>query len=182
MPTKEQDKTASANFREVIGDTGQKVYVLYKGHNYEDSMRLLKEANLSPLSKQEALKLFVNDERLKNALKGRLFYLEDKGIKEEGLYEIDEKGKLTKKEGGSIEKTTRIFSGNKPIALSVLSDEETARFKRRFGLGDYEGFTGLNVSTHKGKIVKTESFDQGAIVGIVKRGKTLKERAEQYIN
>ena len=68
-------------------------------------MDLLDKAGLRPFERQEILLLLMTDEVLKTKLKGMWFYIAGKGLKENGIYTINDNGDLVTIEGEiSIEK------------------------------------------------------------------------------
>lgn len=123
-------------FTPVIGVTGSTLHVLETKANHSNSMEFLEKAGLRPLKYQEALQLLMNDETLKNSLKGKWFYIEGKGLdKKLELYTIAEKGELAEtKADVSIERTVRVWNGPHPLSLGVNSDF-AAVYGGRFGLG-----------------------------------------------
>ena len=129
-------------FRQVKGATGKTLYILEKEANHPESMKLLSEAGLRPMTYQELLPLLMKDEQLRNALEGKQFWLACKGIEKEGILTINEKGELrdiTKEENPSAERKVRVWSGDQPLSFGVDSDDYAADFGGRFFLVAYYG-------------------------------------------
>ena len=127
-------------FRQVKGATGKTLYILEKEANHPDSMKLLSEAGLRPLSYREILSLLMEDEQLKNALKGKQFWLAGKGIEKEGILTINEKGELreiAREEKPSAERKVYVWSGDQPLSFKVYLDDFAANVGRRFSLNAY---------------------------------------------
>ena len=103
-------------------------------------MKLLSEAGLRPLSYQELLPLLMEDEQLRNTLKGKRFWIAGQGMNKNGIFTIDEKGELVPllqgffKKKTSVEQKVRVFSGNQPLSFGVDSDYGAADLGRRFNL------------------------------------------------
>lgn len=100
-------------------------------------MELLDKAGLRPLTYKEALCTLMDNEELKNQLKGKWFYLAGTGKdinRENGLYTIDRDGSLVNGSGPSPETTLRYFNGPHPLSLFVLSDDFTSIYYRRYDL------------------------------------------------
>ncbi|MHB1830222.1 MAG: hypothetical protein ACYCO0_02415 [Candidatus Micrarchaeaceae archaeon] len=96
------------------------------------SFKLLAKNGLRALTYQEALSLPAQQ---LNQLKGKWFYLDGKGINENGIYTFNDKGELSKANGNeSVDKKVRVWSGNQPLALNVLSDYDARGDGRRFDL------------------------------------------------
>ena len=130
------------DFRQVRGATGKMLYILEKEATHQDSMKLLSEAGLRPMTYQEILPLLMEDEQLKNALKGKRFWIAGQSMKKEGVFTINEKGELrdiTKEENPSAEQKVRVWSGNQPLSFVVYSDDYAAFFGGRFYLFANDG-------------------------------------------
>jgi len=103
--------------------------------NYEDSMRILGENGLRPMTYKEIFVKLGMDRKLKGQLKDRgLFWIDGKGIDIEGLYTIQPDGSLKKGLSGDREKNVLVTSGSLPLTLKVGSNEETVSVWRRFQL------------------------------------------------
>ncbi len=129
-------KSKFGDFKPILGATSI-LHVLETSANHSKSMELLEKAGLRPLKYQEILPLLMKDETLKNSLKGKWFYLAGKGLEEDGIYTINEKGDLAKIENDklSIENKVRAWKGPYPLSLDVYSDNGAAGYSRRFYLG-----------------------------------------------
>ena len=127
-------------FKPVKGATGKILYILKKEATHPDSMKLLSEAGLRPMTYQELLPLLMEDEQLRNTLKGKLFWIAGQGMNKNGIFTIDEKGELVPlpqgffKKKTSVEQKVRVFSGNQPLSFGVDSDYGAADLGRRFNL------------------------------------------------
>ena len=128
------------------------ITILDQRANYEDSIKLLKEKNLKPLTYQQALVAIDKDAELKNNLKGKWFYLEGKGLESSGHYTFNNKGELKEITGGknlisfsrpikagkgNIEKTVYCWYGVNPLSLGVRTDDGARAGVWRFYLGAY---------------------------------------------
>jgi hypothetical protein len=135
-----QSTAAREGFRHITGNTTASIFIRDKGENHPNSMKVLEKANLDPFTRQEILKILNADETLKEALKGKWFWIAGEGLhKELQLYTIDANGELVERQGKvSVENTVRVWNGNKPLSLLVLSDYCAALCGRRFGLGAYD--------------------------------------------
>ena len=125
-------------FKQVNGATGKTLHILEKRANHPESMKLLSEAGLRPMTYQEILSLLMEDEQLKNALKGKGFWLAGQGMEKEGVFTISKKGEIRKirwREKLSVERKAHVQSGNKPLSFIVYSDYYAAHFGWRFYLG-----------------------------------------------
>ncbi len=125
------------DFRQVRGATGKTLHILEKRANHPESLKLLSEAGLRPMTYQEILPLLMEDEQLKNALKERWFWIAGQGMKKEGVFTINEKGELrdiTKEENPSAEQNVRVWSGNQPLSFFVYSDYYAAYVGKCFDL------------------------------------------------
>jgi len=100
--------------------------------NYADSMRILKENGLEPLTYQEAL---AHGKELVKAFKGKwkYFWLAGKGINKSRYHTFDKKGNVRAGKG-KVENTVYILKGNQPLCLGVHSDYVAAQYGRRFYL------------------------------------------------
>jgi hypothetical protein len=109
-------------------------------------MKALMEGDLKALKYQEALLLLMKDETLKNALKGKWFYLAGEGMDKGGHFTIDGRGELVGRQGTvSPENTVYVYGGSNPLALGVDSDAGAAQVGRRFDLFAY-GVVPLDVA------------------------------------
>ena len=130
-------------FKQVKGATGKTLYILEKGAIHPNSMKLLSEAGLRPLSYPEILSLLMRDEQLKNALKGKWFWIAGQGMNKYSIFTIDEKGELVPlpqgffKKKTSVEQKVGVSHGNQPLSFAVYSDDNAAFYGWRFGLYAY---------------------------------------------
>lgn len=131
---------AKQGFKQIIDSSLSAMFVLEKQANHAKSMEILAKANLVPYERQEILLLLTKDFVLKGALKGKWFYIAGKGIDNDGLFTIDEKGELVERKGNvSVEDTVRVWKGNNPLSLGVYSGVGVALCGGRFGLYAYDG-------------------------------------------
>ena len=132
--TKQRTET---QFREINATT---VHISETKANHANSMALLQQNGLRPMTYQEAIVLIDRNRELKAQLKGKWFYLEGKGLKKSGYHTFDNAGRLVESvEGkGDIEKTAYAYSGNNPLALYVRTDEYARRGRRRFTLNAFD--------------------------------------------
>ena len=101
----------------------------------EQSKKILKDHGMRLLTKEEALVWLAQHPEEKEKLKEKWFYLDGKGITENGLYSFNEKGELiglTGKE--TVEQKVCVWSGKNPLHLSVYSDVGAAYYDWRFCL------------------------------------------------
>ena len=112
-----------------------KIKIISKEANHKDSMRILKENGLEPLTYQEAL---AHGAELVKAFKGKgkWFYLAGKGIDKDGVFLFDSKGNIDAEnpEKDDIEHKVRVWSGKYPLSLVVRSDDVAWDYGRRFNL------------------------------------------------
>jgi hypothetical protein len=127
-------------FKEARGSTGAALYISKTSADHKKSMAILEKAELVPFTHQKILSILVNDEELKESLKGKWFYVAGKGTDKNGLYTIDANGELVeRKENTSVEKTVRVWQGPQPLSLFVSSVNGVSLSARRFLLNaDFE--------------------------------------------
>lgn len=123
-----------------VGNFGAQVS--FTEANHRQSMRLLERNGLKALTYREALVLLMKDEVLKNALKGKWFWLAGNGIDREEVFTVDGTGEIVKGKEKDKEKLVRAWSGDNQPYLMVLSDEFAAYVGRRFGVGGYDAWPG----------------------------------------
>jgi hypothetical protein len=105
-------------------------------------MNLLKQNGFRALTYQEALTKIDQNPELRERLKGRWLYLEEKGSELSGFYSFNEKGKLTKIAGpailkkgkGDLEKIVFVLKGSHPLSLLVQTDDFARYGGFRFGI------------------------------------------------
>ena len=133
METQTQ-KPRFSDFEQVSGTTDATACILQQRANHTQSMKLLGDAGLRPYTRQEILPLLMKDKKLKNALKGKGFYLSDAGIDKDGVFTVDEKGELKEieKEEISVEQKVCVWSGKNPLSLDVNSDDYASKYGGRF--------------------------------------------------
>ena len=172
-----QSKSKFGNFKPVAGTTGYTLHVLNESANHSKSMNLLDEAGLMPFERQEILPLLMKDAGLKNTLTGKWFYLAGKGLNENGIYTVDDKGELVKitDEKLSIEMRVRAWKGSNPLSLGVYSDDVAAGCGRRFdlnanGVPDFvapvvvgKPKLSFSLSGSAGKLLKEIRLDAGSL-------------------
>ena len=108
------------------------IKILNQKANHADSMRILKENGLEPLTYQEAL---ANGKELVKLAKGewKWFYLAGKGIDKSGYHTIDKDGEV-RAGRGEVEDTVYIWKGENLLSLDVHSDDDASGYGRRFWL------------------------------------------------
>ncbi len=109
------------------------VFISETKTNHANSMSLLKQNGLRPMTYQEALVLIYRNPELMAQLNGRWFYLGGKGLKESGYYTSNNEGKLTEGKG-DIEKTVHVYPGDNPLLLLIHSDHLARTAESRFDL------------------------------------------------
>jgi hypothetical protein len=127
-------KTVQVEFREV---NASGVFLAQTGANQKNSMSLLQQNGFRPLTYQEAIVKIDQNPELKEQLKGKWFYLDDKGSQLSGYYTFNDKGELTQGKG-DIEKTVYIYKGNQPLSFLVHTDDNAGYDEWRFFL--YSGY------------------------------------------
>ena len=100
---------------------GGKVYLVITDADYAKSKDILSKNGLRLLTRQEALAYLTQNSKLKEQLKGKAFWLADKGSKDDGCYTIDSEGNIKPGEGNP-EKTVNIGPGPSQLLLGVSSD------------------------------------------------------------
>ncbi|MCW4002726.1 MAG: hypothetical protein NWE95_02300, partial [Candidatus Bathyarchaeota archaeon] len=123
-----------------VGATG--VFMAHAQANQEESLKLLKQNGLRALTTQEALIRIDQNQELKEQLKGRWFYLAEKGAELSGFFMFNEKGKLEKIAGpailkkgkGDLEKIVFVLKGSYPLSLLVQTDDFARYGGFRFGI------------------------------------------------
>ena len=113
-----------------------KIKILNQKANHADSMRILKENGLEPLTYQEAL---AHGAELVKAFKGewKWFYLAGKGMDKSGYHTIDNDGEVRVGKG-DMDNTVYIWKGENPLSLYVHLDDIALGFGRRFDLYAYD--------------------------------------------
>jgi hypothetical protein len=109
--------------------------------NQENAMGLLKQNGLRALTHEALTKIDQNPE-LKEQLKGRWLYLDEKGSELSGFYIFNEKGGLEKIAGsailkrgkGDLEKIVFVLKGSQPLSLLVQTDDFARYGGFRFGI------------------------------------------------
>ena len=133
------EETVQVEFMEV-GTTD--VFLANTKANQKNSMNLLKQNCFRALTYQEALIKINQNPELKEKLKGRWLYLDEKGSELSGFYIFNEKGELTKISGPAIlkkgkddlEKIVFVLKGSQMFSLLVQTDDFARYGGFRFGL------------------------------------------------
>jgi hypothetical protein len=134
MPT-DTKTIEKSKFKELKGSTEVSLFVLNKEADHATSMKLLDEAGLRPLEKEE-IRFLVKDKTLRDPLRTKWFYIAGQGEDEEGLFAINEEtGAFSKGKGSSVENTVRVYKGKYPRSLYVYSDNYASFGGRRYDLG-----------------------------------------------
>ncbi len=132
-------ETLQVALREV-GTTG--VFMARTQANQENSMKLLQQNGFRALTTQEALIKIDQNPELKEQLKGRWLYLDEKGSELSGFYMFNEKGELAKIAGpailkkgkGDLERIIFVLKGSHPLSLLVQTDDFARYGGFRFGI------------------------------------------------
>jgi hypothetical protein len=132
-------ETLQVELREV-GTTG--VFIARTQANQENSMKLLQQNGFRALTTQEALIKIDQNPELKEQLKGRWLYLDEKGSELSGFYMFNEKGVLAKIAGpailkkgkGDLERIVFVLKGSSPLSLLVQTDDFARYGGFRFGI------------------------------------------------
>ena len=115
-----------------------KIKILNQKADHADSMRILKENGLEPLTYQEAL---AHGAELVKAFKGEWmwFWLVGKGMDKNGVFLFDSKGNIDAEnpEKDDMEHKVRVWSGTNLLSLVVHSDVDASGYGRRFDLNAY---------------------------------------------
>ena len=108
------------------------IKIIDKEANYEDSLRILKDANLEPLTYQEA---FMNRKELIKVFKGELkwFWISGKGLDKFGCHTIDKDGNVFAGRG-EVDDTVYLWKGDISLSLGVHSDDYASQGGGRFAL------------------------------------------------
>ncbi len=128
-------ETVQIAFREV---NASGVFIAQTEANQKNSMSLLKQNGLRPLTYQEAIIKIDQNPELKEQLKGKWFYLDGKGSQLLGYYTFNDKGEFTQGKG-DIEKTVYVYKGSQPMSLDVYMDDDAFFSERRFLLYANDG-------------------------------------------
>ncbi len=126
--TKTQEQVVSAVIPQIIQQDG----VNLTGNDAQ-SMKILADHSMRPLTYQEALVWLMQNPEIKEQLKGKFFYLEGVGTDKSGLYTVGGKGEL-KPGSGEFEETVLVWSGKNPLSLGVCSGDRARVGGRRFDL------------------------------------------------
>jgi hypothetical protein len=118
------------------------VFIAHTQANEENSMKLLKQNGLRALTTQEALTKIDQNPELKEQLKGRWFYLNEKGSELSGFYIFNENGEFTKIAGpailkkgkGNLERIVFVLKGSHRLSLLVQTDDFARYGGFRFGI------------------------------------------------
>jgi hypothetical protein len=121
-------------FKAIGNSKNAQWYALERNANYSDSIRLLEEAGLRPITCKEALAKLMNDQELKNLLKDKSFYLIGKWDGRYGLHRICGDGTLVCGKGPSMEQTARIWVGMHPLRIDIYSDKKANLYGVRFSI------------------------------------------------
>jgi hypothetical protein len=106
------------------------LFISHRGANRADSMRILAENGLRPLTPREAL---ARSEVLIAELEERRFYLHGRRLRKSGLLTFSNRGRLAKTNGDeTAERKVLVRSGEQQLYMVVFSD---AFFAWRFLLG-----------------------------------------------
>ena len=158
-------ETVQVEFREV---NASGVFLAQTEVNQKNSMFLLRQNGFRPLTYQEAIVKIDQNPELKEQLKGKWFYLDDKGSQKwlypdgkdfqlSEYYTFNDKGELTQGKG-DIEKNVYVWKGSRSLLLLVLTDGDARDLGRRFffiALSGPEFVVGAVVGVRAGHEVAT---------------------------
>lgn len=139
-----------AVFKEIVREPVTPVFVAKISANRRQTIDILKENGLVPITYREALININQNQQLREELKGKWFWVAGKRMDiEEGSYTFDRKG--IGKESGDPEQTFFFYSGIYKLHLEVRDDKAVygpidslatgLHHKQRFILGAYRGPT-----------------------------------------
>lgn len=123
-------ETVQIDFKEV-GKTG--VFVSQTDADHKNSLSILQQYGLEPLTYQEAIARINQHEQLKEQLKYTMFYLDGKCYLLPGFNTVDHNGELTPGKR-DIERTVFVNPGQQPLVLRVHADYDALFRKSRFNL------------------------------------------------
>ncbi len=113
-------------FREIFSDGKISMFVSERAENYNQSMRLLADNGLRPITYQE---LLMHAPELIERLSGKWFYIDGIGLRKRGTYAWNKNGELVKLTGNEVYgQIIRVYPGNKPLSFGVRADENPWRF------------------------------------------------------
>ena len=124
-------ETVQVAFRK-ISNSG--VSIAFTNANQKESRSLLKQNGLRAMTYQEALVKIDQNPELKERLKGKWFYLAEKGTELPGLYHFNNKGELTQEKGNMENTVVRVWTGNRPLSLLVRTDDDARDLGKRYYL------------------------------------------------
>ena len=110
------------------------IIMFFGERDHRDSLLWLGAIGLRPLELHETLFALTHDQNLKNALKGKIFYINGQGTFLGGRYRILEDGNLLKKKKIDPEWCISVEGGHQQLSIAVRSDERTERYGNRFEL------------------------------------------------
>jgi len=122
MATRLRDGT----FREILSDGKIVMFMSEQAGNRAQSMRLLADNGLRPLTHQE---LLMRAPELIERLKGRWFYIDGIGLRKGGTYAWNANGELAKLTGKeTYDQKIRVYPGNKLPSFGVRGGDSPWRF------------------------------------------------------
>ncbi len=158
-----QHATRDAIVREVNG-----LVILEQPANYNETIKILARNGLRPLTYQEALS---HSSDLIYELKGKWFYLSGKTSEENGLFEFNKRGELTRLTAKSSASKTpdqkvRVYPGDQPLALYIYPDAYTNDYWRLVLDSDYR--PGLSDAAMAATVVVGVRYQDNAINSALK--------------
>lgn len=141
-------------FSKIPTSTGANVYVLREESDYNRSMKLLDEAGLEPFWEREIIGISRNDDKVREFLKGKRFFIRETADDRDGIYKLSERhpevheGSIIRGKSKSLEENVSIWSkrrkkangkaqeetGKPQLLFTVHSDHYALVFGRRYNL------------------------------------------------
>jgi len=108
------------------------IEILNQKANHADSMRILNENGLRPVTYQEILIILDKDPKLKEHLKGKRFWIDGVGTEMGGYHTLQSDGSLKKGRSEDPEKNVYCQSGSQPLLFYVGLVTDPASVDWRF--------------------------------------------------
>lgn len=126
------NKVKESVFKEIHSEGKTPLFVYSQIVEHPETMKLLSDDGLRPLTYQEAL---ARAPELIKKLKGWWFRLDGQGIHEDGTYTYDANGELAEPTGKeTVNQKVLVFPGVLPLSLNIFADYTSEVARARFGL------------------------------------------------